>query len=67
MGASDRSSTEIMGNVMGLVSATTPATECSFGFSTKYTDEETGLCYYGYRYYSPVMGRWVNRDSIGEK
>ena len=35
-----------------------------FRWSTKYCDEETGLCYYGYRYYSPVMGRWVSRDPI---
>ena len=37
-----------------------------FRFSTKYTDAETGLVYYGYRYYSPGMGRWVSRDPIGE-
>jgi len=37
-----------------------------FRFSTKFTDAETGLLYYGYRYYSPSMGRWVNRDPIGE-
>jgi RHS repeat-associated protein len=37
-----------------------------FGFSTKYTDTETGLCYYGYRYYSPATGRWPNRDPIEE-
>ncbi len=36
-------------------------------FSSKYTDAETGLCYYGYRYYSPEVGRWVSRDPIGEK
>jgi uncharacterized protein RhaS with RHS repeats len=23
--------------------------------------------YYGYRYYSPELGRWVNRDPIAEK
>jgi hypothetical protein len=23
--------------------------------------------YYGYRYYSPVMGRWINRDPIEER
>jgi RHS repeat-associated protein len=23
--------------------------------------------YYGYRYYSPELGRWVNRDPIGER
>ena len=37
-----------------------------FRFSTKYTDEETGLYYYGYRYYMPEIGRWVNRDPLGE-
>ena len=38
-----------------------------FQFSTKYFDSETGLNYYGYRYYSPSLGRWVNRDPIGEE
>ena len=37
-----------------------------FRFSTKYTDDETGLVYYGYRFYSPTLGRWPNRDPIGE-
>jgi len=36
-------------------------------FSTKYTDTETGLLYYGYRYYSPSLGRFINRDPIGEQ
>ena len=35
-------------------------------FSTKYTDPETGLLYYGYRYYSPSLGRWLSRDPVGE-
>jgi RHS repeat-associated protein len=38
-----------------------------FGFSTKHTDFATGLCYYGYRWYSPMHGRWLSRDPIGEK
>ncbi len=38
-----------------------------FRFSTKYTDAETGFCYYGYRYYDTVWGRWLNRDPIEEK
>lgn len=38
-----------------------------FRFSTKYYDAETGLYYYGYRYYSPEIGRWPSRDPIGEK
>jgi RHS repeat-associated protein len=38
-----------------------------FKFSTKYTDPETGLSYYGYRYYSPQSGRWTTRDPIAEE
>ena len=37
-----------------------------FRFSTKYTDDETGLIYFGYRFYSPQLGRWLNRDPLGE-
>ena len=35
-------------------------------FSTKYFDSEIGLYYYGYRFYSPQLMRWLNRDPIGE-
>ena len=35
-------------------------------FSSKKQDSETGLYYYGYRYYDPVTGRWLSRDPIGE-
>jgi RHS repeat-associated protein len=38
-----------------------------FRFSTKYYDAETGMYYYGYRYYLPRLGRWANRDPIGEE
>ena len=38
-----------------------------FRFSTKYWDDESGLVYYNYRFYSPVFGRWINRDPSGEK
>ena len=37
-----------------------------FRFSTKYYDSESGLYYYGYRFYSPKLGRWMNRDPIEE-
>ncbi len=37
-----------------------------FRFSTKYRDEETGYYYYGYRYYDPSQGRFINRDPIAE-
>jgi RHS repeat-associated protein len=38
-----------------------------FRFSTKHLDSKTGLYYYGYRFYNPKLGRWLNRDPIGEK
>jgi len=37
-----------------------------FRFSTKWTDAESGLVYYGYRYYSPMAARWMGRDPIEE-
>jgi RHS repeat-associated protein len=38
-----------------------------FRFSTKFQDDETDLLYYGYRYYNANMGRWPNRDPLGER
>ena len=35
--------------------------------STKYFDDETELVYYGYRFYSPELGRWLSRDPTGER
>ncbi|MFA7174515.1 MAG: RHS repeat-associated core domain-containing protein [Kiritimatiellia bacterium] len=35
-------------------------------FSTKYFDPETGLYYYGYRYYDPILGIWLSRDPVEE-
>jgi len=37
-----------------------------FRFSTKFVDGESGLIYYGSRYYNPVLGRWISRDPIDE-
>ena len=36
-------------------------------FSTKEYDSETGLSYYGYRYYNVSIGKWITRDPIGER
>ena len=38
-----------------------------FRFSSEYHDDETGLVYYNYRYYSPELGRWISRDPIEEE
>jgi RHS repeat-associated protein len=37
-----------------------------YRFSTKYFDSETELRYFGFRYYNAKLGRWLNRDPIGE-
>jgi len=34
--------------------------------STKYFDDESKLAYFGFRYYSPNLGRWISRDPLGE-
>jgi RHS repeat-associated protein len=39
----------------------------AFRFSTKYWESEAKLYYYGYRFYAPHIGRWLNRDPIGEQ
>ena len=38
-----------------------------FHFSSKFTDQESGFNYYGYRFYNADWGRWLNRDPIGEE
>ena len=35
-------------------------------FASKYHDEETGLYYFGKRFYSPFLCRWLNQDPRGE-
>ncbi|MCF7669947.1 MAG: RHS repeat-associated core domain-containing protein, partial [Verrucomicrobia bacterium] len=50
-----------------LIRSTIPMSDNPIRFSTKYHDTETGLVYYGYRYYSPSLGRWMSRDHIGER
>ncbi|WP_027359662.1 RHS repeat domain-containing protein [Desulforegula conservatrix] len=42
------------------------ASENPYRFSTKYLDAETGFYYYGFRYYDVDLGRWINRDPMGE-
>ena len=55
---------DCFGNVIS--SSGEQAGDFRFGFSTKYQDETTGLLLYECRCYSPVLGRWMTRDPIGE-
>jgi RHS repeat-associated protein len=38
-----------------------------FGFQGQFRDADTGWSNYGFRYYVPELGRWINRDPIGER
>jgi RHS repeat-associated protein len=50
-----------------LFRVTGPAAKAnSLRWSTRVRDEETGLSYYGYRYYDPTEARWISRDPLGE-
>ena len=41
--------------------------DCEFGFQGQFLDAESGFYDYGYRYYSPALGRWLSKDPIGEE
>jgi len=43
------------------------ADENEYRFSTKRYCSKWGLYDYGYRHYSPDLGRWMSRDPIGEQ
>jgi RHS repeat-associated protein len=45
----------------------TMALENPYRFSTKRTDNTSDLILYEYRAYSPSLGRWLNRDPLGER
>jgi RHS repeat-associated protein len=47
----------------GATLATTEAVEnADYAYTTKERDRETGLVYFGKRFYSPSMGRWLTPD-----
>jgi RHS repeat-associated protein len=49
------------------LSATGPKAEINkYRFSSKEAQSQSGLVYYGYRFYEPSSQRWVNRDPIQE-
>ena len=51
-----------------LIGKSGPAADaCPFRFSTKYLDEETGLLYYGHRFFDSRSCQWLTRDPLGEQ
>jgi RHS repeat-associated protein len=51
----------------GRVLINTSSEAVRYQFSSKEYETTVGLNYYGYRFYSAGLGRWVNRDPIGER
>jgi RHS repeat-associated protein len=58
---------DTFGNTIRLTGTGTIARDNKFRFSTKRTEPESNLILYEYRPYSSTLGRWPNRDPIGEK
>ena len=50
-----------------VIKITGTASGLPFRFSTKYQDDETGLLFYGYRYYQLGTGHWSSRDPLEEQ
>jgi RHS repeat-associated protein len=55
------------GGVTNTISGYAYAAENPWRFSTKQWDPETALGYWGRRYYSAALGRWLNEDPIEER
>jgi len=58
---------EILSKGGSATPVTSAANAFKWGFSTKAEAYDSGLLYYGYRFYDPVTGRWPSRDPIGEE
>lgn len=43
----------------------TDSLQCPWRFSSKRTDDVTGLVYFGRRFYAPDLGRWLTPDPAG--
>jgi len=54
-------------DTFGLPVVTSGSLDQAFRFSTKRFHPATGLSYYGYRFYSAILGRWLNRDPLNER
>src|SRR5439155_23490805 len=53
------------GNV--ITTTGTNAANNVYCFSSKERHANSGMCYYGYRFYDPNLQRWPNRDPIAEQ
>jgi RHS repeat-associated protein len=48
-----------------LISETDSSVDVSYGFTGKWTDQETGYTHHLNRWFDPVIGKWLSEDPIG--
>jgi RHS repeat-associated protein len=53
-------------DAFGTLLSKTGSLDQPYQFSTKPYDDKTGLSYFGHRFYSPALGRWMTRDPMEE-
>jgi RHS repeat-associated protein len=58
---------DVFGKVVATTSVTGATWSIPYGFSTKPWETVSELVYYGYRYYSPKLGRWMSEDPVGTR
>ena len=58
---------EIFGANLEKISVSRNISNNPWRFSSKRTDAETGLVYFGRRYYDPTIGKWLTQDPLGHK
>ncbi len=51
----------------GILLKKTGSLDQPYQFSTKPYESGSGLSYFGYRFYSASLGRWMTRDPLGEE
>ncbi len=65
----ERRSYDAFGEMICMAPGGTPVAESptglDVGFQGQIRDEVTGLYQMGYRWYNPVLGRWLSRDPVG--
>lgn len=64
--ASGQTSSTVHYGPFGRILARSGEFQSRYLFSSKEWEAAAGLSYYGYRFYNPSIGRWINRDQMGE-
>ena len=64
--ASQQKAVEYLYDDYGRINNKTGTLNQPFQYSTKRFDPDTGLAYFGYRFYAPAINKWIARDPLHE-